>query len=320
MENLLNLINDITSLDEFYKEIENARKTNEIIKKRIFIQNQTFNSSVELVLISFESSQIIFKNCIFNKPFSFNDVKGLEIIFSECIFENTLFILDTEFTKKFIFQKCTLKKEFFIENLKSQSCIISAIKVYTIFFINQKTLEETSFYDIRFINDSQKEISFNEYFKNIKNFINDKDNNKKSSMLFETRETFNSLKYYFQNKNNYIEANKFYALEMLFFKEEMKFLPKNNEYFFQKMIFFFNQYTSNFGQNIPLSFFWIITISFLSLLIGRNYFFFIFFPFYLGGLEFSNISFLGFMLLFLKGISLILWWNLGKAVKKNIKW
>ncbi|WP_421716008.1 pentapeptide repeat-containing protein [Arcobacter arenosus] len=74
------------------------------------------------------------------------------------------------------------------------------------------------------------------------------------------RETARIIKNSFEQQNNIIEANKFYALEM---KEREKELSWKND-FFEKLIFSFHGLSSNHSQNWLLPIFWIVFFGLLN--------------------------------------------------------
>jgi len=73
-----------------------------------------------------------------------------------------------------------------------------------------------------------------------------------------TRETYRRIKDSFDKAGNHIEGNKYYALEMKKYKDELKEKPFYNQ---SKLIFILNYYISGYGQNYfrPLFFMIILT-------------------------------------------------------------
>ncbi|EOU3146126.1 hypothetical protein AB8884_06415 [Yersinia enterocolitica] len=71
------------------------------------------------------------------------------------------------------------------------------------------------------------------------------------------RETLRIIKNSFDKIGNNIEANRFFVLEMGKYKQELPKKIFNQE----RLIFWFNEKTSNFGQSYFLSIFWIIIFS-----------------------------------------------------------
>jgi hypothetical protein len=76
----------------------------------------------------------------------------------------------------------------------------------------------------------------------------------------ENRETARIIKDSFEQQNNIIEANKFYALEM---KEREKELSWSKN-FLEKLVFSFHGWSSNHSQEWLLALFWILNISFIT--------------------------------------------------------
>lgn len=74
------------------------------------------------------------------------------------------------------------------------------------------------------------------------------------------RETARIIKDSFEQQNNIIEANKFYALEMK--EREKELSPKKD--FFEWLVFKIHGLVSNHSQDWLLSLFWIISLTFLT--------------------------------------------------------
>jgi len=73
----------------------------------------------------------------------------------------------------------------------------------------------------------------------------------------ENRETARIIKNSFEQQNNIIEANKYYALEMKHYANELNW--KDN--FKEKLIFTFHDWSSDHSQNWALPLFWILLLS-----------------------------------------------------------
>lgn len=71
------------------------------------------------------------------------------------------------------------------------------------------------------------------------------------------RETLRIIKDSFDKIGNHIEANKFFVLEMSKYKQSLSENPLNQE----KLIFWLNEKTSNFGQSYLLPILWIVFFS-----------------------------------------------------------
>lgn len=80
-----------------------------------------------------------------------------------------------------------------------------------------------------------------------------------------SREIFRDLKNSYDNIQNFIEANNFFAMEMKAYKEELK-QKKSKSHWQEKIIFYLNEKVSNFSQSWFLPFLWILLL---------NYFFYI---------------------------------------------
>ncbi|RXJ79099.1 hypothetical protein CRU95_15255, partial [Arcobacter sp. F2176] len=97
---------------------------------------------------------------------------------------------------------------------------------------------------------------------NFDNNINIKENYNKfrssNSISVKNRETARIIKDSFEQQNNIIEANKFYALEM---KEREKELEFNKESF-EWLVFKIHAWSSNHSQDWVLALYWILTLGF----------------------------------------------------------
>jgi hypothetical protein len=103
------------------------------------------------------------------------------------------------------------------------------------------------------------------------------------------RETARIIKDSFEQQNNIIEANKFYALEMKEMEKELKFFKKP----FEWLVFKIHGMASNHSQDFLLVLFWILNITFVTVflqfeLVCENSFVKLFdrFFFFFGGLIF----------------------------------
>ena len=83
-----------------------------------------------------------------------------------------------------------------------------------------------------------------------------------------SRDFFRELKFVYDENHNYIEANKFYSIEMKKFKDELiekdkdgNFFEKNFNNFQDKIIFYIGEKLSNFSQSWILPLLWIFTFT-----------------------------------------------------------
>jgi hypothetical protein len=81
------------------------------------------------------------------------------------------------------------------------------------------------------------------------------------------RETARIIKNSFEQQNNIIEANKYYALEMEKRSEELRFLKNPFEWF----VFKIHGISSNHSQNWILPLFWIFSISFFYIIFNTQF-------------------------------------------------
>jgi hypothetical protein len=109
------------------------------------------------------------------------------------------------------------------------------------------------------------------------------------------RETARIIKDSFEQQNNIIEANKFYALEMKEREKELSFFKEPLEW----LVFKIHGISSNHSQDWFLSLLWIIIISFVVGLFNQKYYFewdryifinvILFIPLFIG-FKFDNIK------------------------------
>ena len=76
------------------------------------------------------------------------------------------------------------------------------------------------------------------------------------------RETARKIKNSFEQQNNIIEANKFYAFEMKKREEELEEDIKKGKNFFEWLVFKIHGLSSNHSQDWLLALFWILNITF----------------------------------------------------------
>jgi len=78
------------------------------------------------------------------------------------------------------------------------------------------------------------------------------------------RETARIIKDSFEQQNNIIEANKYYALEMKEREKELEENLKNGKNFFEWLVFKIHGISSNHSQDWTLSLFWIFIVGFIA--------------------------------------------------------
>jgi hypothetical protein len=208
-----------------------------------------------------------FRNCIFLDTIdlsSFFDANSLEI--TKCTFHEDIIIKNVIHKDQFIFQNNDVLKNikfFYLEF--NGPCI----------FILNKFKKELTFDGVRFneyavFNNSEIEDLFfrNTFFRKESNFLDMK------LSKVGSRETARIIKDSFEQQNNIIEANKFYALEMKEREKELERDLKEGKNIFEWLVFKVHGLSSNHSQNWLLALFWIVIFtlnySFLNCISKNN--------------------------------------------------
>jgi hypothetical protein len=204
----------------------------------------------------FKIKFLIFKDCIFLDnidltPFFY--AKNLEI--TNCTFHENVDIQTIIHQEQFVFQKNSVLKEIKFFNIEFKS----------ICFFVENNINKLTFNGVRFddnaifSNSKIEDLSFkNSFFRKETNFLD--------MTLSEVgnRETARIIKDSFEQQNNIIEANKFYALEMKEREKELKQDRKEGKNFFEWLVFKIHGLSSNHSQDWLLALYWIFIIGFIS--------------------------------------------------------
>lgn len=195
----------------------------------IVFEKCIFKKSVNLSIENIDSD-LIFHDCIFLDNVNLNDSVFTEYIdFSRSIFFKNINLINTTFDSKFCFKDVVLIDGYKFDLRET--------------YINDKT---------DFLNISSKKLN---NFSNYNDTINEIKESKENSFLFvENRETARIIKDSFEQQNNIIEANRFYALEMKEREKELEFKKEP----FEWLVFKIHGLSSNHSQDWTLSLFWII--------------------------------------------------------------
>lgn len=200
------------NIDKYNKEYINLLDNiKDIFSINIFlIEGTKFNKKFEL------------KNCIINN-FNFEDsnVKGIFDLYKSSFVKARFY--------KSIFEEFAAFEQVVFGNGKSGN---KTEFIYTTF------KDFSNFRDTKF----KSGLSFSKAnFKQEPNFLNTKINTEDTD-----RETFRIIKQSFDDVGNKLEANKFFAEEMIAYSKEL--LRKNGNYS-EKFVFFTNYLVSNFGKS-----------------------------------------------------------------------
>jgi hypothetical protein len=252
---------------------KNINLYNSKFKSKIFNTNQgNYNKGNHIINISFNNCEInqkfmlndflidkfVCKHTIFNDKFEFkkNTVQKIDIYNSN--FFKLVDFYGSNFEKSIIgksifedfvgFEKCKFGNEKMNDTM--------AIFKYVTFlnFVNFRKTEFNGGLDLQDIN-----------LKEAPNFLGVKVNFKNTN-----RETFRIIKHSFDKIGNYIDGNKFFSLEMKKYRETLKQKPLLGN-FQEKLVFYFNESISNFGQSYLKPIFWIIILSIIYYMIILGY-------------------------------------------------
>jgi hypothetical protein len=198
---------------------------------------------------------IFFNKCKFigNSNFRFLH-KSKNILFSECEFLQETMFYNLSINEKFIFTKNIVVDEVYFYNCKFNDIVSFSDSI----FYSKINLEHCyfkEFVDFSNLKSSYLNLKTNLFEKKI-NFLN------LDIINFENRETVRIIKDSFEQQNNIIEANKFYALEMKEREKELKQDREEGKNFFEWLVFKIHGLSSNHSQDWVLSLFWILSFSF----------------------------------------------------------
>lgn len=203
-------------------------------------------------------SVIHFKDCIFNE-----DIKIFnEFIENELIFENCIFLAEVNLEKSVFENHCGFSNSIFFNGINLKDTTFDSrvsFRNVTLNTKNEFNLEETYINDkAEFIRICSKDlvqreyIDYNSFYKSIEKIKEEKYLNVKN------RETARIIKDSFEQQNNIIEANKFYALEMQEMEKELK--KANKVKLSEWLVFKIHGLTSNHSQDWTLALYWILII------------------------------------------------------------
>ncbi len=199
-----------------------------------------------------ENCNVYFYNCKFLALIDFSNLSNMKNI----LFEDCKFYEDTKFIKLNIDSEFILTHSTFYKACIINSSIFNNLVDFTRTKFNQLSLDFTKFKDITIFRKCEIEDTLclvNTNFYDRVDFLD-------ITLKMANRETARIIKDSFEQQNNIIEANKFYALEM---KEREKELSWKND-FFEKLIFSFHGLSSNHSQNWLLPIFWIVFFGLLN--------------------------------------------------------
>jgi len=232
---------DVVFIEPVFKNISpKALQIDKLVISNCELRNRFITSYLTI-------NEILIENTIFKDKFEFkhNHVKRLVITNSN--FEKIADLYDSSFSM------FTIKKSIFDDFVGFEECSFGDIDdndtkylssfIYATFlsFVNFRNTNFKSGLDIKNIN-----------LKEPPNFLNTVINPTNSN-----RETFRIIKNSFDKNGNFIEGNKFFVLEMNKYKEELSDKKLSQE----KLMLWFNDVISGFGQSYLKPISWIFALS-----------------------------------------------------------
>lgn len=244
----------------------------------------------EIILDIYSIERLKFVNCILNTLQIDNSSSIINLILEKSNIKNRL-VIEKQNIKSLDFSEST-----FHGKVKVKNCIKidNAIFTNTVFkdladfykshFYNV-TFDKTMFNDIVVFTESKfyKDVNFKyttfEKLALFRKTIFEKTVNFEDSIFKEeanflnitanmaNRETARIIKNSFEQQNNIIEANKFYALEMKKKSKELKILESPLEW----IVFKLHGISSNHSQSWLLPLFWIMIVSYLYILFSTKF-------------------------------------------------
>ena len=288
--------------EKFYEKY-NSRQILFGIRNFVFpkfeLQGGLAKGSPRKIIFEYLDSYLRFENCIFEDKISLYKYSH-ELEFKECNFLANLELSRNDIKKGLTFINCTFNKNLILKNVTFK--IGSKVRIKNCSMIENVNFENTTFEDladfnktcfneINFYKTTFKDISvFTETIFNKKvdfkhttfeklsifrnsvfiDSINLKDAIFKEKANFleirtevANRETARIIKDSFEQQNNIIEANKFYALEMKEREKELEEEIKKGKSIFEWLVFKIHSLASNHSQDWLLPIFWILNISIL---------------------------------------------------------
>ncbi len=239
---------DNCDIDEFQAFFSTFKKPLNISAKKITINFSTLETDFlfNLENTNKEIDNLVFDNCEINGKFI-----CLNTILKKSSFYNTNFNHFTDFSNSTFYSNNNKEQEIFERSNFYDLVVFShAIFIENIKFKYSNFEKNVIFRDASF---NQKIDLRDSNFKDQSSFL-DIDVNELN------RETARIIKNSFEQQNNIIEANKFYALEMKEMEKELKFYKKP----FEWLVFKIHGLASNHSQEWLLALFWIINLTFIT--------------------------------------------------------
>jgi uncharacterized protein YjbI with pentapeptide repeats len=267
---------------------ENSFFTKEGEKK--FTQIVNFRDCIFLDCVNFTNIQfekdIVFSKCILKDEIKFKRQQNIRISFLECPEIKSLDFSKIVFEQKVEIKECTINSCNFEDTRFKDFCdfeesTFNAIKFKNTVFEKLVTFQKTKFtenVDFYYVTFKTHSIFKNTIFEKTVNFENtlfevdgsfygiSSKEGKIEDIVVGNRETARIIKNSFEQQNNIIEANKFYALEMEKREEELDKDITKGKNITEWLIFKIHSISSNHSQSAYLSFLWIFNLSYLYII------------------------------------------------------
>lgn len=263
---------------DFILNGEYSKDSEPLSFKSINLSETSFKGKVKIQCYDIEG-KAIFYNTKFEDLADFYQTKFKNVVFERTDFKSVTVFSETEFNCNVDFKYT----KFLGKSIFRDTVITGILNLRDSIFD-----EEANFLDIT--SSSRKTCNL---ITGENEFIGES-----SDIRVANRETARTVKNFFDNMNNIIEANRFYKLEM---KEREKEVGKNKENILESLVFKFHGWSSNHSQDWLLSLYWII-----SLTLGAS-FIKIFIPCLNNQFEILLVSFIIMAVIFLININFVNW-------------
>ncbi|MGD9553573.1 MAG: hypothetical protein AB7D96_08255 [Arcobacteraceae bacterium] len=249
--------------------------------QKTVLENIVFPSVDTEDLNRFKKEKVTFKQCKFQGKITGNKGSITPVLeFIECefdslilwedlIIENEISFKDSIFKDDCINNGCTFNKKVDLDGVIYKSVADFAGSTFKEIVKQKYTSYDgyAVFRDVTF----EKPLNLRDTLFNHKvNFLNIRKNEK---VDVANRETARIMKDSFEQQNNIIEANKFYALEMKEREKELDKDVKEGKNIFEWLVFKIHGLASNHSQDWTLSLLWIILISCIVTVFNQTYFY-----------------------------------------------
>ena len=218
-------------------------------------------------------------NCFFYKGVNFfRDINSEFNFVNACQFNNKSINLSGVFSKKLSFigsnnineincNSVVFKDDVVLSNLIVENCAdFQFTKFYKNCSFSQSRFDSiVNFNETNFIGNVNFSLFYSKCKLDLSNAVLEGQTNfLKLKVTIANRETARIIKDSFEQQNNIIEANKFYALEMKERENELEKDLKEGKNFFEWLVFKIHGLSSNHSQDWLLALYWIFIIGFIS--------------------------------------------------------